>query len=138
MIEAQLPFHKVEEVLVEKYGCAVDDVTYFFGGSDEQCTESALLVAVRCDELRCEEKAKLERVDEIKRATGCPFVFVDNRYKNVFIPIFNDAQKAFVLEVVEGDEFSYFAEMLTQLFETKIDNIDDLRQLYGDMIDDLD
>jgi len=49
----------MQETLISKYNINPAALDYLYRGSDEQCVESSLLIAIRCDELRVEaEKAK--------------------------------------------------------------------------------
>jgi hypothetical protein len=53
MIESMTDFVSLQEILIAKYGIDAISLDYLFKGSDEQCSENALLLAIRCDELRC-------------------------------------------------------------------------------------
>ena len=75
-----------------------------------------------------------EKVAQIKKETGAFKVYVDDRYTNpVMIPLYNDVQVEFMKEVLSG--WSIFSELLIKLFKTKSDSIEDLRNMYSEMID---
>ena len=59
MSTSNLNPYSLQETLISKYNVNPISLDYLYRGSDEQCVESSLLIAIRCDELRVEEeKAK--------------------------------------------------------------------------------
>jgi len=52
MVDANINPITLQETLIEKYGVNAESLDYLYRGSDEQCIESSLLIAIRCDELR--------------------------------------------------------------------------------------
>jgi len=54
MINAGTMYYRVQEVLTEKYDVNTKSLDYLLKGSDEECLESMLLIAIRCDELRAD------------------------------------------------------------------------------------
>ncbi|MBV5313815.1 MAG: hypothetical protein JZU47_11000 [Prolixibacteraceae bacterium] len=76
----------------------------------------------------------IEKVAAIKKETGAIKVYVDDRYSNpLMIPLYNEVQVEFLKEVLTS--WSIFSELLIKLFETKSASIEDLRNMYTDMID---
>ena len=59
MVNANLNPISLQETLISKYNVSYVSLDYLYRGSDDQCVETSLLIAIRCDELRVEyEKAK--------------------------------------------------------------------------------
>lgn len=59
MVNANVNPYSLQETLISKYDVNPISLDYLYKGSDEQCVESSLLIAIRCDELRTlKEKAK--------------------------------------------------------------------------------
>lgn len=59
MSTSNLNPYSLQDCLISKYNVNPISLDYLYKGSDEQCVESSLLIAIRCDELRClKEKAK--------------------------------------------------------------------------------
>lgn len=55
MVNANVNLISLQETLITKYNVNPTSLAYLYGGSDEQCVESSLLIAIRCDELRCKK-----------------------------------------------------------------------------------
>lgn len=56
MVNANVNPYSLQETLISKYNINPISLDYLYKGSDEQCVESSLLIAIRCDELRAENK----------------------------------------------------------------------------------
>lgn len=56
MIKSNVNPISLQETLISKYDVNPISLDYLYKGSDEQCIESSLLIAIRCDELRTESK----------------------------------------------------------------------------------
>lgn len=56
MVNANLNPSSLQETLISKYDVNPISLDYLYKGSDEECVESSLLIAIRCDELRALKK----------------------------------------------------------------------------------
>ena len=57
MVNANVNPSSLQETLISKYDVNPISLDYLYKGSDEQCVESSLLIAIRCDELRTKKSA---------------------------------------------------------------------------------
>ncbi len=52
MVSSNLPSCKLIETLAGRYNVSLASLDYLFKGSEDDCLESSLLIATKCDELR--------------------------------------------------------------------------------------
>ena len=52
MVSSNLPSYKLIETLAGRYNVSLNSLDYLFRGSEDDCIESSLLIAIKCNELR--------------------------------------------------------------------------------------